>query len=62
MKKAKKLAQKSGLSYRQLGVRMGYPSESARQSVWQFLHGTNPTIAKLQRFAKALGVNVGELL
>ena len=62
LKKAKKLARQSGLTYQQIGERMGYPAKSARQSVGQFLHSTNPTIVILRRFAKALGVYVRELL
>lgn len=62
LKKARKLAQKSGLTYQKIGERMSYPKKSARQSVSQFLNSTNPTVAKLIRFAKALGVDVRELL
>jgi len=60
--KAKRLAKKSGLTYQEIGVRMSYPPESARQSVGQFLNSTNPSVAMLKRFAKALGVKPGELL
>jgi len=62
LSKAKRLATKSGLTYQQMGVRMGYPKESARQSVGQFLNSTNPSVAMLVKFAKALGVDAKELL
>ena len=62
LQKAKQLAQESGLTHQQIGEKMGYPPESARQSTWQFLNGTNPSVAMIVRFAKAIGVNVKELL
>ena len=62
MKKAKQLAKDSGLSYQAIGERMGYPPESARQSVSNFLNGRNPTLAKLLRFAEAMGVEARDLL
>jgi len=33
--------EKSGLFLDQVGLYMGYPIETARKSVWQFIHGTN---------------------
>jgi hypothetical protein len=44
-------------------LKMGYPEESARKSVWQFLNKTaDPRLSMLRRFAKAMGVDVRELL
>ncbi len=57
-----KAALKSGLTYREMGVRMGYPQKSARQAVWNFLNRKNPSVATLKRFAKAIGVEAGSLL
>jgi len=62
LKKAKGLVAKSGLTYEDVGVKMGCPPESARQSVWQFLNSTNPSIEMFLRFCKAMGVEPKELL
>jgi transcriptional regulator with XRE-family HTH domain len=62
LKNAKRAAKKSGLTYQQIGERMNYPKASARQSVNQFLHGANPTLAMLLRFCEAIGVNPKDLL
>ena len=60
--KAKQLAKESNLTYQQIGEKMGYPPESARKSVSQFLNGKNPSVAMLLRFAAAIGVEPKELL
>jgi transcriptional regulator with XRE-family HTH domain len=60
--KARRAVARSGLTLQQLGVRMGYPPESARQTVSRFLHSRNPTVAMLRKLAKALGVELGDLL
>ena len=52
----------SGMTQQQLGEKMGYPAESARKSVSQFLKSGDPQIGMLRRFAKALGVSVATLL
>ena len=62
LKKAKRLVKKSGLTYQEVGERMGYPKKSARQSVSQFLNGGNPSVAMIMRFAEAIGVKPRELL
>jgi hypothetical protein len=54
--------EKSGLSLHDLGLKMGYPEDSARKSVWQFLKSADPRISMLQRFARAMGIDVKELL
>lgn len=62
MLRAKKAAKKAGMTYQQIGERMGYPTESARQSVSQLLNSTNPSLAMLMRYAKAIGVELRELV
>ena len=62
LEKAKRAVSESGLTHEEIGLRMGYSKESARQSVWQFLHGTNPSLAMMCKLAKALGVELGDLL
>ena len=53
----------SGLSLHDLGVKMGYPPESARKSAWQFIEKTDdPRASMLRRFAKAMGISVKSLL
>ena len=52
----------SGLTLRELGEKMGYPPESARQSAHQFLGTGDPQISVLRRFAKAVGMSVTRLL
>ena len=41
---------------------MGYPEQSAQQSVSQFLQGTSPTLAVVVRFAEAMDVSLESLL
>jgi transcriptional regulator with XRE-family HTH domain len=62
LERAKRAVKKSGLTYREIGVRMGYPPESAKSSVGQFLNSTNPTVSMLLRFCKALGIRAKDLL
>jgi transcriptional regulator with XRE-family HTH domain len=52
----------SGLSLHDLGLKMGYPAESARQSAWQFMKSGDPRISMLRRFADAAGMPVEELV
>jgi hypothetical protein len=54
--------EKSKLTQQELGERMGYAPESARQHVWQFLRSGDPQISMLRRFAKAVGISVKTLL
>jgi transcriptional regulator with XRE-family HTH domain len=54
--------EKSGLSLHELGIKMGYPEESARKSVWQFLKTSDPRISMLRRFAEAIGLPIEELV
>jgi len=53
----------SKLSLDQLGQKMGYTGDMARKAAWQFLNKTSdPRLSMLRRFAKAMGVNVKDLL
>jgi len=55
--------EKSKLSLDELGLKMGYPKDSARKSAWQFMHKTkDPRLSMLRRFAKALGTSPKSLL
>lgn len=54
--------QADGWTQQRLGEAMGYPEESARKSVSQFLKSRDPQISMLRRFSKAVGVNVATIL
>jgi hypothetical protein len=63
MRKVLKLVEKSGKTLDEIGVAMGYPAETARQSVWQWLRKTkDPRVSVLRRFAKAIDADVRDLL
>ena len=62
LQKAKILAKKRGLTHQRIGMRMGYPRESARQSVGQLMNSTNPSLEIVLRLAKAMGVKLRDLL
>jgi len=62
MVKVRALVEKSGATQQIIGERMGYDPKSARQSVSRFLKSENPTVAMVRKFAKAMGVDVKELL
>jgi hypothetical protein len=63
MAKVIKLFEESGKSLDELGLAMGYPEDSARKSAWQFVRKTtDPRLSMLERFAKAMGINVKDLL
>ena len=63
MKKAVTLFESSGKTLEELGEGMGYDPARARTSAWQFLNKTNdPRISMLRRFAKAMGIDVAELV
>jgi transcriptional regulator with XRE-family HTH domain len=53
--------EQSELTLHDLGLRMGYPEESARKSAWQFMKTSDPRISMLRRFAKALNIPIEEL-
>jgi transcriptional regulator with XRE-family HTH domain len=54
--------EKSGMTQRELGEKMGYAPETARQAVSQFLKSGDPQISMLRRFAKAMGVSLAALI
>ena len=62
MVKVRELVAQTKITQQELGLRMGYPPESARQSVSLFLKRTNPTIRVLVRFANAMKVKIEDLL
>lgn len=54
--------EQSGLSLDELGLKMGYPKDSARKSAWQFLNKTSdPRLSMLRRFAEAVGCTMASL-
>jgi transcriptional regulator with XRE-family HTH domain len=61
MRKVRVLFDKSGLSLHDLGMRMGYEAENARQSAWQFMKTGDPRISMLRKFAYALGIPLENL-
>jgi hypothetical protein len=62
MSKVRAWFEASGLSLHDLGLKMGYPPETARQSAWQFMKSGDPRVSMLRRFARAAGMGVEELL
>jgi hypothetical protein len=62
MEKVATLFMESGLSLHNLGLKMGYAPELARQSAFQFLKASDPRISMLRRFAKALGISLSRLV
>jgi transcriptional regulator with XRE-family HTH domain len=63
MAQVRALFEDSKISLQELGLRMGYPEATARQSVWQFIYKTDdPRLSMLKRFAKAMGVSVKDLV
>jgi transcriptional regulator with XRE-family HTH domain len=61
--RARELFKESTLTLDELGTRMGYSGEKARRAAWQLLNRVDdPRIKTLKRLAKALGVDVKELL
>jgi transcriptional regulator with XRE-family HTH domain len=62
MDRVREIFKKSKLTQHELGVRMGYPAESARKSVWQFLKSEDPRVSVLQRFVEAVQIPIEDLL
>lgn len=52
----------SGLTYQELGERMGYAPSTARQAVSQFLKSGDPRMSMIRRFASASGVSLQALV
>ena len=62
MEAVRQRVNQSGMTYQQIGERMGYPPTSAKQAVSQFLKSGDPQISMLRRFADAMGISVLTLL
>jgi transcriptional regulator with XRE-family HTH domain len=62
MRKVRAWFEASELSLHELGLRMGYPAETARQSAWQFMKSHDPHISMLRRFARAAEMPLEELI
>jgi transcriptional regulator with XRE-family HTH domain len=62
MRKVRAWFEASGLSLHELGLKMGYSPETARQSAWQFMKSGDPRVSMLRRFAAASGMSVEELI
>jgi hypothetical protein len=63
MAQVKAKFEKSKLSLDELGLKMGYPKDTARKSAWQFIHKTNdPRLSMLRRFAEAVGTSIKSLV
>lgn len=62
MEKARAAFAASGLSYGELGYRMGFREDHARAAAWQFLKRSNPTINSVRRFARAVGIDLRDLV
>lgn len=62
MQAVRERVKKSGLTYTEIGQRMGYAPQSARQAVSQFLKSGDPQIGMLRRFANAMGISLVTLL
>ncbi len=61
MVKIRALFAESGLSLVELGKRMGYPDEMARQAVWQFMKSGDPRMSMLRKFAEAMKISINDL-
>ena len=62
METVRQRAEASGLTYQEIGERMGYGPGSACQAVSQFLKTGDPQISMLRRFAEAVGISLNTLL
>ena len=62
MEKVRKLIADSELSRQEIGEKMGYGPDVARQAMSQFLKGGNPRIDRLRKFAEAMGIALPKLL
>jgi hypothetical protein len=62
MTKVRAWFEASGLALHDLGLKMGYAAETARQAAWQFMRTGDPRISMLRRFAVASGMPLDELV
>jgi transcriptional regulator with XRE-family HTH domain len=61
MARVRAVFEESGISLVELGKRMGYPDDTARQSAWQFMKSHDPRMSMLRRFAEAMRLSLDEL-
>jgi transcriptional regulator with XRE-family HTH domain len=62
MDRIRRVFERSGMTMQQLGEEMGYPKESARKSVSQFLKSDDPRVSMVERFARATGKKVSDFV
>jgi transcriptional regulator with XRE-family HTH domain len=62
MKRVRTMFKESGLTLHELGLKMGYEPEIARQGAFQFMKSHDPRISMLRRVAEALEIELKELL
>jgi len=62
MEAVRQRVKQSGMTYQQIGEKMGYAPTSAKQAVSQFLRSGDPQISMLRRFAEAMEVSLQTLL
>jgi transcriptional regulator with XRE-family HTH domain len=63
MERARLLFKRSGLSFGELGQRMGYSGDPARKSAWQFLtKTTDPRLSMLEKFSEAMNISLVDLV
>jgi len=58
----RKWVAETGITQQELGERMGYAKETARQAVSQFLKGGDPRIGTIRRFCQAAKIPLKTLL
>jgi transcriptional regulator with XRE-family HTH domain len=61
MVSVRSLFKDSGISLVELGKRMGYAEEIARQAAWQFMKSRDPRLSMVRRFAEAMGITIEQL-
>lgn len=61
MVKIREIFEESGLTLVELGKRMGYSDEMARQAAWQFMKSADPRMSMLRKFAEAMGMPLDQL-
>jgi transcriptional regulator with XRE-family HTH domain len=63
MEKVRNLFDKSGKTLEDVGLAMGYTEGIARRAAWQFIKkSADPRISMLCRYAKAMGVEMKEIV
>lgn len=63
IKKARQLFDKSGKTLEELGIAMGHEPGTARRAAWQLFNKVaDPRLSTLEALARALGVEVKDLL